>query len=805
MDGSLVAITSGTKISFYEVLAPIGAGGMGEVYQAHDSKLGRDVAIKVLPEAFAYDAERLSRFQREAKMLAALNHPNIATIFGLEQSGGTSYLVMELVTGETLQERVQRDGPVPVEEALAIARQIAEALEAAHEKGIVHRDLKPANVKLTRDGKVKVLDFGLAKAFADETSTQELANSATLSRAATMQGMILGTAAYMSPEQARGKAVDKRTDIWAFGVVLYELLTGKRLFTGEDVTETLASVVKDQPDLSQVPARFRRLLELCLEKNPKKRLRDIGDSELLLEAAPEATSKAASSAPWMSAKVAWGAAVVFLVAAAALAFLQLRQKPPVEAASVRFELAPPDNGIVSLLAMSPDGSKLAMIVQGSDAQPAVWIRSLDSVELRKLAGAQGAGSLTWSPDSRFLAFSRAGKLNKIDVTGGTPETICSFSGMMYGAAWNKLDEIIFSTGQALNRVSASGGEVTPLTQLDPNRKDLGVVSPVFLSDGQHFIYLLIANPEHTGLYSGSIDKKPAQQDSQRLTESDSTAQFVPAAGDGPGTLLFQRGDTLMARPFDDKRLEFTGAAVRVADSVGTNGGFLGMFSASGNGILVTSSGGSQNRQLVWYDRQGKVLSRVGEPAQRDEMSLSPDGTRVAEGRVDGRGIWGVWVVDLARSVSSRFTYESTGGGNGIWSPDGSQIIYAGGGGQSADIFRKSSNGATKEEVLFHSDTVKTPLDWSSDGRWVLYAERGKETGFDLWALPDANGPAGLQRKPIPYLVTPFNEAQAKFSPDGKWVAYSSNESGTAEVYVRPFPASSEGKWLVSNGGGAQAR
>jgi serine/threonine protein kinase len=806
MDGSLVAIISGTKISSYEVLAPIGAGGMGEVYQAHDSKLGRDVAIKVLPEAFAYDAERLSRFQREAKMLAALNHPNIATIFGLEQSDGTSYLVMELVSGETLQERVERDGPVPVEEALAIARQIAEALEAAHEKGIVHRDLKPANVKLTRDGKVKVLDFGLAKAFADDTFTQDLASSPTLSKAATMQGMILGTAAYMSPEQARGKAVDKRTDIWAFGVVLYELLTGKRLFTGEDVTETLASVVKDQPDLSQVPAKFRRLLERCLEKNPKKRLRDIGDSELLLEAAPEAaTSKAASSAPWMSAKVAWGAAVVFLVAAAALAFLQLRQKPSVEAASVRFELAPPDHGIVSFLAMSPDGSKLAMIVQGSDPQPVVWIRSLDSVELRKLAGTEGAGWLTWSPDSRFLAFSRAGKLNKIDVTGGTPETICSYSGTMYGVAWNKLDVIIFSTGLAMNRVSASGGDVVPLTQLDPDRKDLGVGGPVFLSDGQHFIYRLVANPEHSGLYIGSIDKKPAEQDRQRLAETDSTPQFAPAVGDGPGSLLFLRGDTLMARPFDEKRLRFTGAAVREADSVGTSGAFLGMFSVSGNGILVTSSGGSRNRQLVWYDRQGKELSRVGEPAHRDEMSLSPDGTRVAEGRVDAQGIWGVWVMDLARSISSRFTFESTGGGNGIWSPDGSQIIYAGGGGQSADIFRKSSNGAAKEEVLFHSDTVKTPLDWSSDGRWLLYAERGKDTGFDLWALPDANGPAGLERKPIPYLVTPFNEAQAKFSPDGKWVAYSSNESGTVEVYVRPFPASSEGKWLVSNGGGAQVR
>jgi Tol biopolymer transport system component len=800
-----MAIASGTKLSSYEVLSQIGAGGMGEVYQARDSKLGRDVAIKVLPEAVAYDAERLSRFQREAKMLAALNHPNIATIYGLEQSGGTSYLVMELVPGETLQELIQRGGPVPADEASAIARQIAEALEAAHDRGIIHRDLKPANVKLTPDGKVKVLDFGLAKAFEGDTAAEDMANSPTLSRAATMQGVILGTAAYMSPEQARGRAVDKRTDIWAYGVVLYELLTGKRLFAGEDVTETLASVVKDQPDFSQVPAKFRRLLERCLEKNPKKRLRDIGDAEMLLESAHEVTSKAAIPPPWMSAKVAWGIAAVFLVLAASLAFLQLRQKPPAGAAPVRFEFTSPGNGLVSFLAMSPDGTKLALIVQGADGQPAAWIRSLDSVEMRKLAGTEGAASLAWSPNSQDLVFGRGGKLNKIDMTGGTPEAICNYSGALYGLAWNQQDVILFSTGPAISRVSASGGEVVPLTQLDPKRKDLGVGGPIFLSDGRHFIYLVVATPEHTGLYLGSIDEKPAQQDSQRLTESDSLPLYVPASGNAQSSLLFLRGDTLMARPFDERKLQFTGAAVRVADTVGTTGGFLGLFSVSNNGILVTSNGGSGNRQLVWYDRQGKMLSRAGDPARRDEMNLSPDGTRVAEGRVDQQGTWAVWVLDLSRGVSSRFTFDANGAGNAIWSPDGNQIIYANGGGQSADIFRRAANGAAKEEVLFHSDGIKTPLDWSSDGRWLLYAERGKDTGSDLWVLPDVNGPAGQDRKPIPYLVTPFNEGQAKFSPDGKWVSYSSNESGTVEVYVRPFPASSGGKWLVSSGGGNQAR
>jgi serine/threonine protein kinase len=798
-----MAILSGSRLGSYEVRSAIGAGGMGEVYQCRDTKLGRDVAIKVLPDAFASDPDRLVRFQREAKMLAALNHPNIAAIYGLEEDGKRIFLVMELVPGETLQDRISRDGAVPLEEALGIARQIAEALEAAHEKGIIHRDLKPANVKITPEGKIKVLDFGLAKAY--ESEGAELANSPTLSQAATMQGIILGTAAYMSPEQARGKIVDKRTDIWAFGVVLCELLTGERLFTGEDVTETLASVVKDQPDLSRVPAKARRLLERCLQKNPKKRLRDIGDAELLLEAAPEAASMAANSPPWMSAKVAWSVAGLFLAAVAGLGFMQLRQKPLTKSAPVRFEVTPPENGTVSSLAMSPDGSKLAMIVQGADGQPVAWIRSLDSVEARKLPGTEGATALAWSPDNRELAFNNGGKIKKIDVTGGAPEIICSYSPPLNGIAWNNLDVIVFGTPSGASRVSASGGDVAALTQLDPKREDLGQGGPTFLPDQQHFVYLVVGNTGHTGLYLGSTEEKPAQQDGQRLTESDSTPMYAPATGDAPEILLFLRGDTLMARPFDSRRRQFTAAAVRVADSVGTNGGFLGLFSASSNGILATSSGGSGNRQLAWYDRQGKALASVGEASRRDEISLSPDNTRVAEGRIDAQGNWAVWVMELARGASSRFTFETTGAGDAIWSPDGSQIVYAAGGGQSTDIFRRSSNGATKEEVLFHSDTLKTPLDWSSDGRWLLYTERGKDTGVDLWALPDANGPVGQERKAVPYLVTPFNEVQAKFSPDVKWVAYSSNETGAFEVYVRPFPASSGGKWLVSNGGGRQVR
>ena len=801
-----MAINSGTRLGVYEVRSAIGAGGMGEVYQARDTKLGRDVAIKVLPDAFTFDPERLARFQREAKMLAALNHPNIASIYGLEEDSGRNYLVLELVPGETLQEKISRDGAVPLEEALNIAKQIAEALESAHNKGIIHRDLKPANIKLTPDGKVKVLDLGLAKAYEENQSNLDLNNSPTMSQAATMQGMILGTAAYMSPEQARGRNVDKRTDIWAFGVVLYELLTGERLFTGEDVTETLASVVKDRPDLTRVPAKVRRLLERCLEKDPKKRLRDIGDWELLLEAAPAAAPAEKVATPaWMSARVAWGAAALFLVVAAALALVHFREKPPAPEAPVRFQLPAPENGSVSFLAISPDGSNLALIVQGTDGQPVIWIHPMDGIQSRKLAGTDGVLQLAWSPDSRYLAFNGGGKLKKVDVAGGAPETICSYTPPFTGVAWSSQDVIVFGGGLVLNRVNASGGEVVPLTQLDPKREEVGHGGPLFLPDGQHFLYLVAGASERSGLYLGSIDAKPAQQDSQRLVDTTASAVFVPGADGKPGNVLYIRSETIMARPFDPKKREFTGPAVHVLDGAGVSEGYIALFTASNNGILAVSTLGSENRQLIWFDRTGKALTKAGETAPRDEMELSPDDTRVAEGRVDAQANWGVWILDLARGSSSRFTFEGNGAGNAIWSPDGSFIAYASGGGNSTDIFRRASNGATKAEVIFHSDNLKHPLDWSPDGRWLLYEERGKDTGADLWALPDASGPATEERKPIPYLVTPFSETQGKFSPDGKWVAYSSNESGAVEIYVRPFPASTGGKWLVSNGGGRQAR
>src|SRR5579863_9835292 len=418
--GRLMAIPSGAKFGSYEVVAPIGAGGMGEVYQAYDTKLGRDVAIKVLPEAFAYDAERLARFQREARMLAALNHPNIATIYGLEQSGGTSYLVMELVPGENLADRIKREGAVPVDEALGIARQIAEALEAAHEKGIIHRDLKPANVKVTPEGKVKVLDFGLAKAFEGDAASEDISNSPTLSMAATMQGVILGTAGYMSPEQARGKRVDKRADIWAFGVVLYELVIGKRLFEGEDAAHTLAAIIMQKPDLSAVPSHVQPLLQRCLEKDPRKRLRDIGDMELLLAEAPSALAGPSSPLGNVAAnKLAWGVAALLAAIALGVSFVHFRETPPSEPV-LHLSVPLPANSIAGFLALSPDGRRMVIALY-NEGKSQLWLRSLDSPQLQLLPATDNARGPFWSPDSKSIGFFADGKLKTIPATGGPPQ------------------------------------------------------------------------------------------------------------------------------------------------------------------------------------------------------------------------------------------------------------------------------------------------------------------------------------------------------------------------------------------------
>ena len=551
-------LTAGTRLGPYEILEPIGKGGMGEVYRAHDTRLRRDVAVKVSAQQFS------ERFEREARAAAALNHKNICQIYDV----GPNYIVMELVEGANLQ------GPYPLDTVLKCGRQIAEALEAAHEKGIVHRDLKPANIKIKPDGTVKVLDFGLAKIAPVAPSDPE--NSPTLSMlGATQAGVVLGTAAYMSPEQARGQTVDKRADIWAFGVVLYEMAAGKKLFEGGTISDTLASVLKEKPDLERVPAKLRPLIESCLEKEPANRLRDIADAWRLVNL-PEPAAPAPLRAP---VRMPWIAAGVATLALAALAFIHFREQPPAREL-VRFEISAPSGvTLADQLALSPDGRKLAFFATAKGSTQMVWIRSLDSREARPLIGTEGAANtLIWSPDSRYLAFPSGGKLKKIEAAGGPAETLCD-AALVLGGFWSPDNKIVFGTLGPLLEVSASGGAPTPLTAIDHSRQEVAHEGPALLPDGRHFVYVRISLPyEMGGIYIGSLDSKPSEQSRKRLLPDVSNVVYAPSAdaASTPGFLLFDRGltigtttnaATLMAQPFDPKRLEFTGDAVPIAEQV----------------------------------------------------------------------------------------------------------------------------------------------------------------------------------------------------------------------------------------------
>ena len=635
-----MTISAGTHLGSYEVLAPIGAGGMGEVYQAHDTKLGRDVAIKVLPEAFAHDPERLSRFQREAKMLAALNHPNIATIHGLEQSNGTSYLVMELVSGETLAERIKREGALPIEEASAIAKQIAEALEAAHEKGIIHRDLKPANVKVTPEGKVKVLDFGLAKAFAGDAANDDPSNSPTLTMAATMHGVVLGTAAYMSPEQARGKAVDKRTDIWAFGCVLYELLTGKPAFHGEDVTDILAAVVRAEPDWQALPAttpvKIRDLLRRCLQKDKALRLRDAGDARLEIQEALTAPATAELTTTVRGIRVGWrgtflwGGASLLLAAIIGLAAWNLKPTPPAPRPVTRTVITlPPGQQLAGLdsgpsVALSPEGTRLAYVAtQGGTQQ--LYLRAMDSLESKSIPGTEGGVNPFFSPDGQWLGFFANGKLKKVSVSGGGVSTI-SDSVAPRGASWGSQGTIAFGTSyiEYLQQVSDSGSAPQPLTRSEKGENAHGW--PDFLPDGKAVLFS--TGTSGIGFQNTEIAVQPAGAGERRnLAQGGTNPRYASS-----GHLIYVQGGNLVAAPFDPQRLEVTGAAVPVVEGVlqsTINGN--AQYSFSGTGSLVYVTGADQSRQvkLVWVSRNGTEQDLAAPAHTYAFPRLSPDGRRIA--------------------------------------------------------------------------------------------------------------------------------------------------------------------------------
>jgi Tol biopolymer transport system component len=828
-DDAPAGLVVGQRLGTYHVVSCLGAGGMGEVYRARDTELGRDVALKILPPTLLRDPERLARFEREARVLAALNHPNVGAIYGLANDAGVRALVLELVEGETLAEKLASSwsGALPLTEALPIARQIADALEAAHEKGIIHRDLKPANVVITHARVVKVLDFGLAKLAAVDGAPSALtpSQSPTITASGTRGGLLLGTARYMSPEQARGQAVDKRTDIWAFGCVLFEMLTGHAAFPGATVTDTLAAIVDRDPEWARLPAALhpnvRTMLRRCLEKDRKQRLPDIGAARLEIE---DAQSQLAGNAVVATAPrhkwFAWAVpGLVFLAGAIALAvgwaITRVREAPNTDPTQTRFQIGVPEDvtfptgsapgGVIGGFAVSPDGRHLAFTGTSSDKVTRIWLRPMDALEARPLAGTEGAKSDPfWSPDGRYLAFNAGEKLKKIDVAGGLAQVICDVQGNLLGGSWGRDDVILFGDSfDVIRRVSAAGGVPAPVTELDSSRQEFGHGDPVFLADGRHFLFNRASRTRAWAFYVGSLDATPKEQGATSLVETRFHLGYVPPSGAGPGYVLFRREGTLLAQPFDERTRTLSGEPIAVAEGLGSSI-MHGFFSASINGVLVYRTGlATENSQLMWIDRQGHVISQVGDPAFYRFVRLSPNGSSVATTRMEwGNLLQDLWLVDIASGASTRFTFGGNQNGP-VWSPDSRRLAFTkevGLPNESWRIVVKPANSAGDETTLLEPGKDQGPDDWSRDGRFLLYERNDPKTHFDIWVQPLPGGTA------VPFLASPFNEGDARFSPDGRWVAYSSDESGQFEVYVREFtPNGAGGKLLVSKGGGLKPR
>ncbi|HXD17652.1 MAG TPA: protein kinase [Vicinamibacterales bacterium] len=820
-----MSLAAGSRVGPYEILSVLGAGGMGEVYRARDPRLGRDVAIKILAGSVLHEADRIARLQREAQVLAALNHPHIAQIYGVEEADAGLALVMELVPGETLADRLAQ-GPVAVAEALAVARQIAEALEAAHEQGIIHRDLKPANVSITPDGTVKVLDFGLAKLTGPAEgvphpprvgagfSQPEPSLSPTITSPALMTGagVILGTAAYMSPEQARGKVADKRSDVWAFGCVLFEMLTGRRPFEADEVSDTLAMVLMKEPEWSMLPAAtppsIRTLLRRCLEKDRKKRLPDIGSARLEIDEAmsapPSQMSMQAQHAPASARgqRVAWGVAALAAIAAAVVAAIHFTERPPEAPSSIRIPVTPPPNDIFSpipgtstSMALSPDGRKIVFLVASSSGDRTLAIRLLDRDDAQELPGTNGATGPFWSPDSRFVGFFAAdAKLRKIDITGGPPQTVCDVPLSARNAGtWNDEGVILVAQNTGpLMQVRAGGGTLAPATTLDKTSNEVGHLSPWFLPDGRHFLYTAwtAAGSATSGtVYVGSLGGS-----TRRIQVAISDAKAIYASGH----LLYTRQSQLLAQPFDLEEYATTGDPVVVADNVyGVSG--VAAFHASATGALAYRPDLTlQQTRLTIVDRAGKPLAMVGEAADQTALEISPDGERVAVSVYDAaKQTRDLWIHDLHRNVATRLTFDAGDEWMSAWSPDGSRLAFSGARPAQLEVLQKPANGSGAEERLTSGTGNEYVSSWSADGRFILYyiGNAGSATSNDIWVLPTAG-----DRKPQPFLESAFPEANARFSPDGRWVAYRSDESGRREVYVVPFPGPG-GKWPISTSGG----
>jgi Tol biopolymer transport system component len=805
-------LNAGTKLGPYEVVALLGVGGMGEVYRARDTKLGREVALKVLPETLAADAERIGRFEREAKVLASLNHPNIAAIYGFEDSSGagtpTRALVMELVEGETLADRTAK-GPIPIDETLPIARQICEGLEYAHERGIVHRDLKPANVKITPDGVVKVLDFGLAKALeGDGATASDPSSSPTMSRLATQAGIILGTAAYMAPEQAKGRPVDRRADIWAFGCVLYEMLTGRKPFDGETVTDILASVVKEEPDWALLPPNtpraIRNLLLRCLQKDPKRRLQAIGEARIAME---ESVSGAAQDSPPPAAASVpvprWRQAAPWIVAALAVfagAFAVVHYRTaPVAPPVMRFTLAPPAGGefathVGAAAVLSPDGTRMAYVLQKGE-QSQLYVRNLDQTQTSPLPETEGASIPFFSPDGRWVAFFAEGKLKKVAVTGGTPVTLCDAPDAR-GGDWGPDNTILFTPtpNSPLERVSANGGTPETVTKLNesPEPDSRSHRWPSFLPGGKEALFNVVYHAgdplDHSDIAAVSL----ATGKYQVLIRGGSYPRYVPG-----GFVVYVAGTDMLAVPFDASGSRVTGPPVTIIHGVETqpySGGAEYSFSESGTLLyLPKSSQPTPKSRLVWVDRKGAVQPITTTPHAYADPRVTPDGKRIVVGIKDTTP--GVWLYDVTRSTLGPLATEG-GDGGPILTPDGQNVIYNSVRNGSEGLWMRRVDGSGGEQNFTATTMLQAPGSVSQDGKLLAYTQ-GTATQSVLMVLPLMGS-----HTPRPLLAGPGNRAAAAFSPDGRWIAYVSDESGQSEVYVAAASGQG-GKWQISSEGGAE--
>ena len=883
-----LVLSAGTRLGNYEIQEAVGAGGMGEVYRASDTRLNRDVALKVLPQAFVLDVDRLARFKREAQVLALLNHSNIATIFGFEDADGVQALVLEYIDGLSLAERIaqgvtlRRPGSsqpaIPMDEALSIALQIAEALEAAHEQGVIHRDLKPSNIKVRPDGTVKVLDFGLAKAlgkdqsptdtgqyarrasdpiqrnverqpsgFDEQDPAHALSQSPTITTPAlTMAGVVLGTAAYMSPEQAKGRPAEKRSDIWAFGCVLYEMLTGERAFDGEDIAETMAAVLRATPDWSKLPSgtpqSIRRLLRRCLEKDRKERLPHIGAARLEVKEALESldvempavivpavvtlpaitpavnapavidasaiTSAVAAAPPAASAvavpvvasqrgtHLARVVAVLATVTAGAFAAMWYQSRAQPDVPTYRSTIVPPANlggDPAGRLAISPDGRRLVFVAPDANGRLMLWLRPLDGLSSQPLAGTEDASHPFWSPDSRFIGFTATGKLKRIEAAGG-PAIALAEAASVGAGTWNHDNVILFApTNDAvIHRVSAGGGALTPLTTFDTSAGETAHRFPSFLPDGRHFLYLAYGGNVPRGLYVGSLDGTVHK----RLMDGGSNAAYAQ------GFLLFVRDATLMAQSFNTSRLALTGDPVPLAERVMTQPARASSFSVAQTGELVYLSG-DIGRQLQWVDRDGRLVRTIGERRSGySDVQISWDGTRAAIGLTSGLGESpDISIVDVERGTTMRLTSDPAIENAATWSPDDARIVFQSNRNNGKfDLYERASNGSGSDAVLLEDGGPKNPTGWSADGKYLLYTTGSPASANrDIWVLPMEG-----ERKPFAFQNTRFQEGDGQFSPDGKWVAFTSDESGESRVYVTPFPGPG-GRWPISTTSGRLPR